>query len=119
MSKTYMAFDRETGKEIVGSLERVICRATVVGWGPEGPTDYGETKLWFEATDPVTDERGVALWADETGEDVPEDRIDIFEVDAEGVAIRATARPLAAPPLCDDEGCPQHGTPHVCVSARD
>ena len=20
-------------------------------------------------------------------------------------------------PLCDDEGCPQHGTNHVCVSA--
>lgn len=21
--------------------------------------------------------------------------------------------------LCEDEGCPHHGTPHVCVSSRD
>jgi hypothetical protein len=31
--------------------------------------------------------------------------------DAEGVR----AHDLSDPALCEDEGCPQHGTPHVCV----
>lgn len=24
--------------------------------------------------------------------------------------------PFMSPKLCEDEGCPQHGTPHVCIN---
>lgn len=41
----------------------------------------------------------------------------------DGAKIRDTARAAqdevkAALDLCDDEGCPHHGTPHVCVNPK-
>lgn len=31
---------------------------------------------------------------------------------------RAIAEDIHKLKLCEDEGCPQHGTPHVCVSKK-
>lgn len=33
--------------------------------------------------------------------------------------LRQTLTRVNAAPLCEDEGCPHHGTPHVCVNNSD
>jgi hypothetical protein len=37
--------------------------------------------------------------------------------------VRGTDEPgkrwIKSEPLCDDEGCPQHGTPHVCINRTE
>lgn len=38
------------------------------------------------------------------------------ELNIDEMLARHIQYPTAAPPLCEDEGCPQHGTPHVCVT---
>lgn len=102
---------------------RVECPAKDVPWGrvafyryvaktaslPEGFTHFNHTK------DTRPDPESLVDVITHGGKEIRSVRAGTLAWGSNIAGYRVMSVPRTPPDLCEDEGCPQHGTPHVCV----
>lgn len=75
---------KETGKEVIGTYEKLHGVALVSGVDENGEPEYdGETKVDWESQKTVRNKKGERLWVDEDWNTVPESELEFRDSEEE------------------------------------